>query len=526
KGYDVKGALSSLNIGSLKNLSYTRDNVGNITAINDLIDSTKTKTYAYDVLYRLTQATQGTTQGTATSSIPHYQGGTEGGVNPSTPYSISYSYDPVGNRTVETSSDGTTNYSYSANKLTASSGAKTYTFSYDNNGNTVTDNQKTYIYNQNQRLIKAVENGDTLGEYVYNANGQRVKKTVDGKVTYYLYDQSGNLIEEADETGQINADYIYLGSVPIARVDEWWEGMILPEALEDITAAPGDTQLTVSWNANAEPVDGYKVYYGTQSGNYTNLVDVGKTTSYTITGLTNGTTYYVSVTAYADIKETLYYHTDHLGTPILMTDKSGAVVWEKESLPFGEEYSLSGSIANNLGFPGQYFDKETGLYYNWHRYYKTDIGRYMSFDPILRGLSRSDTSSCAQSVFGLQLKNLKKLNPFIYTDSNPINFIDPKGLACGTPWLDFLIPDTWTTDIDFTQPCTNHDKCYGTCGKSKSQCDNTFCNELLDVCGKAYLSDKDACNYLAKKYCNAMDTVLAENAYKKAQKRCCASGSW
>ena len=34
-----------------------------------------------------------------------------------------------------------------------------------------------------------------------------------------------NLIKETDEQGQVNIDYIYLGSVPIARADEWWEGM-------------------------------------------------------------------------------------------------------------------------------------------------------------------------------------------------------------------------------------------------------------------------------------------------------------
>ena len=79
---------------------------------------------------------------------------------------INYSYDAVGNRTSEVHNSDVTNYSYTANKLISSTGAKAFNFSYDNNGNTTTENSKQYIYNQNQRLIKAVEGDKTLGEYL------------------------------------------------------------------------------------------------------------------------------------------------------------------------------------------------------------------------------------------------------------------------------------------------------------------------------------------------------------------------
>jgi len=391
KEYNVKGALSNLNIGTLKQLSYTYDNIGNITTITDLLDSSKTKTFAYDALYRLTNAV-----------------GTWG--------SLSYSYDPVGNRSIEISSDGITNYTYSANKLTSSSGVKNYSFGYDNNGNTISELEtqnsklKTFIYNQNQRLIKITDTGTdaVLGEYLYNANGQRVKKLANEKTTYFIYDQYGNLTEEANEEGQVNSDYIYLEDIPIAKVDEWWEGIETPQAPTGLNVTVGDKQLTVKWNSSPEPVDGYKVYWGTTSGTYTNSTDVGKTTSYTITGLTNETTYYIAVTAYADLKNTYFYHTDHLGTPILMTDSKGSKIWEGEFLPFGEEYSITGTVTNNFGFPGQYYDAETGLYQNWHRDYKPEIGRYIEKDPS-----------------GIQ-KGYNHL--YVYVGNNPLSSIDISGL--------------------------------------------------------------------------------------------------
>ncbi|OGH08156.1 MAG: hypothetical protein A2W22_06240 [Candidatus Levybacteria bacterium RBG_16_35_11] len=103
-----------------------------------------------------------------------------------------------------------------------------------------------------------------------------------------------------------------------------------------------------------------------------------------------------------------YYHDDHLGTPMVMTDSSGAVVWQGEFKPFGETLSITGSITNNLRFPGQYYDSETGLHQNWWRDYNTMIGRYPEADPI--GIGRG-------------INHL-----YVYSLNNPIIYIDPFGL--------------------------------------------------------------------------------------------------
>jgi hypothetical protein len=73
--------------------------------------------------------------------------------------------------------------------------------------------------------------------------------------------------------------------------------VILASFLIPLLAYSAD--VTLAWNANDEPdLDGYKLYYGTSSRNYTASVDAGNTTEYTLTGLTEGTTYYFAATAY------------------------------------------------------------------------------------------------------------------------------------------------------------------------------------------------------------------------------------
>ena len=59
------------------------------------------------------------------------------------------------------------------------------------------------------------------------------------------------------------------------------------------------TQVTLTWEPNPEPnLAGYKIHYGLQSRDYTSSIDVGNQTSYTLTGLTEGQTYYFAATAY------------------------------------------------------------------------------------------------------------------------------------------------------------------------------------------------------------------------------------
>ncbi len=94
-----------------------------------------------------------------------------------------------------------------------------------------------------------------------------------------------------------------------------------------------------------------------------------------------------------------------------MTDSSGTVVWSADYKPFGEATVTISTITNNLRFPGQYYDAETGLIYNYMRDYNSTIGRYIEADPI--GLKGGP-------------------NVYIYANDNSINWNNVSGLDANT----------------------------------------------------------------------------------------------
>ncbi len=107
-----------------------------------------------------------------------------------------------------------------------------------------------------------------------------------------------------------------------------------------------------------------------------------------------------------------YYHCDHLGTPMALTDQQGRIAWAAKLDPWGnlqEEYN-PGGIEQPIRLPGQHHDRETGLYYNRHRYYDPAIGSYINQDPI-----------------GL----MGGVHKYKYAASNPFRFLDPLGLDYG-----------------------------------------------------------------------------------------------
>lgn len=88
--------------------------------------------------------------------------------------------------------------------------------------------------------------------------------------------------------------------------------------------------------------------------------------------------------------------------------------------------SPTGSVTVNLRFPGQYFDAESDLHYNWNRYYNPATGRYVTSDPI--GLDGG-------------------LNTYGYANANPALYADPEGLVIETGWdLGWVVYDAANGD--------------------------------------------------------------------------------
>jgi len=228
--FDNRYRLTGITAGALMDLDYILDPVGNITDITDGINAAKNQTFGYDDLYRLTSAT-----------------GAYG--------AIDYTYDDVDNRLTRIENGLTDTYQYitGTNRLQQISGANPQSFTFDSAGNMTSAGSKSFIYNQNNRLIQVSEGTSTVGDYTYNANGQRIKKTTaDGAVIFH-YDLAGNIIGESTPDGDFTANYIYLGSMRLAAV------LAIP--LDDIEVGVITSE--------GRALTGINVYAFTESGAYT-----------------------------------------------------------------------------------------------------------------------------------------------------------------------------------------------------------------------------------------------------------------
>ncbi|PAT37816.1 RHS repeat domain-containing protein [Vandammella animalimorsus] len=167
-----------------------------------------------------------------------------------------------------------------------------------------------------------------------------------------------------------------------------------------------------------------------------------------------------------------YITTDHLGTPILATDKSGNKTWRGYSQAFGHTGLEAGNSTQiNLRFPGQYWDKETGLHQNFFRDYSPARGRYIQSDPL--------------GIFW-------GLNTYEYANSDPLGYIDPTGEVPIAPivWSYFRCVVRCTVSSSIMDALTGEVDCWP--------------NTLTDNAQNCALSCANPLNWLGNKFNKAI----------------------
>ncbi len=262
-------------------------------------------------------------------------------------------------------------------------------------------------YDELSRVSSITTSGGT-GTYAYDANGNRTSLSGGVTVTYTIPSTS-NRMTGSNALGATTFGYDPMGNMTSYAVSGYTPVTYAYDPFNRMqTATFGGTIGTYGYNAYAERTSKvaaqgtFRYVYGEDHRLFAERRDgTNLWTNYLWfggepVGIVRGTT--VS-----------YLHTDHLGRPELATNSARAVVWRSNNGAFGDRAIAVDSIGGlNVGFPGQYFDAETGFWYNLNRYYIGLYGRYAESDPI--GLAGG-------------------INPYTYARGNPVNLVDPLGLA-------------------------------------------------------------------------------------------------
>ena len=289
---------------------------------------------------------------------------------------------------------------------------------------------QTYGYNGLDRLISNQKGAFTLTSlgYSYDLSGNRTSKTVNNSFTEassidpgsnklqqksgaqsttYSYDPTGNLLSDGTLTYGYNA-----------------QGRRTTATATNLNASYGYNALGQRTKKTVNNTT--KLFFYDQQGRLAG--------EYDSTGQLLQEIVWLGSLPIAALKPTTpasapididYIHADHLGTPRKITRPlDNKVLWTWESEAFGNSLpdqnpSGLGAFVFNLRFPGQYYDQETGLFYNDFRDYDPATGRYTESDPI--GLAGG-------------------INTYGYVGGNPVSGVDPLGLYTTVVYVGGVIP--------------------------------------------------------------------------------------
>lgn len=242
---------------------FAYDANGNTSSISNFVDNTRSKSFAYDDLDRVTGATA-------------LLWGSE-----------TYTYDPLNNLRSITSGAQVRTFNYNPINLLGSisdSSGATSSFAYDPRGNVIA-RVGTILSFDNKNQLSSVSGQET---YAYDYAGRRVKKVpASGGPTYYFYSHDGRLMYQFEPNSAKSTDFIYAGSKLIARDVGTQLGS--PASLT-VDANPNNGDFSLTWPAVAQATS-YTLQESTDGATWTTLSSTA-TSATTISSKVGGTYFY------------------------------------------------------------------------------------------------------------------------------------------------------------------------------------------------------------------------------------------
>ena len=298
-----------------------------------------------------------------------------------------------------------------------------------------------YGYDEVGNIVSVTENGELKLSYEYDSLGQLVRENnlYAGKSYTYIYDNAGNVLEskiyvysteelteaESEKKYEYNdnewKDLLTIFNGQEITYDEignpltYRDGMVFSWAGRGLsTVNIGEDVISYTYNSNgirtSKTVNGVTTTY---------LLDDTKIVAETTEDTTIWYIYDENdlIIGFEYENQTYYFEKNVQGDVVKIYDKSGDVrseyiydAWGNIVAVYGDE-----SIAqvNPFRYRGYYQDNETGFYYLQSRYYDSETGRFLNADDL--------------KVIEARKIEVLGLNPFLYCDNNPINYIDPTG---------------------------------------------------------------------------------------------------
>ncbi|WP_239991221.1 RHS repeat-associated core domain-containing protein [Neisseria lactamica] len=376
----------------------------------------------------------------------------------------SYGYDRTGNLVHSTDQrTGTTHFEF--DRLGRITKAGSERFAFDPAHNILSDHNSPTV--QDNRLKEY--NGSS---YYYDGFGNLIhRELADGEVQNYFYDLHDQLVKaEIFKKDGSKETWAYTYDALGRRIGKGrLKNEEVSDGLEEETGFVWDGSHLLQ---EVHP-DGRYTYLYTDQDSYEPLAQVRNWT-----------------TEDGESRQQIhYFHCDQIGIPREMTDKDGNLVWFGDYYGWGKlrsETNVTGTTHQPFRLQNQYCDRETGLHYNFFRYYEPNIGRFVNQDPI--------------GLFGGSNFYAFALNTTKWIDT--LGWFKYHGNWCGPDWTggrEEQYSKLRDNNGYYAEPmgvldtaCRQHDICYAKCREQFScsglekyncmvRCDDTLVNTSKNI---------------------------------------------